>query len=289
MSGIEIPLEGGQAEPDLEQVAEELGSEATEPVGEPAEPQYDYLDVAGAQGKYVKVTVDGEELDVPLEEALQGYSRQADYTRKTQETARMRQEAEQALAIQQALQANPGLTVQVLANQAGISVEEYLGLSPKERAEADASTDDYADPLERALVEERQARMALEQRFEAQESDRRLQSAVNGLKQEFQIDDNEARKVVGTALQHGYGPNAFPMIYQAMQYQKVRAQQLAAQELSAQQQAAAQARQAAAASASQVVSTGSGAAGTTTERPGSSGNMSMREAIDAAFQEAEAR
>ena len=47
--------------------------------------------------------------------------------------------------------------------------------------------------------------------------------AVGGLKQEFQIDDDEAKQVVGTALKMGYGPQAFPMIYQAMAYQKVRA------------------------------------------------------------------
>lgn len=288
---MQAPYEGVEAQPDLG-VTEELGSEATEPVGEPTEPQYDYLDVDSAQGKYVKVTVDGEELNVPLSEALQGYSRQADYTRKTQETARMRQEAEQALAVQQALQANPGLTMQVLANQAGMSVEDYLGLSPRGRAEATAQADpldDYADPLERALAEERQARMALEQRFESQEADRRLQSAVSGLKQAYQIGDNEARAVVGSALKMGLGPEAFPMIYQAMAYQKMQAAQQAAQQVQAQQTAAAQKRQASAASAAQTVGTGSGAVGTTSEQPGLSGNMSMREAIEAAFEESQAR
>lgn len=288
---MQAPYEGVEAQPDLG-VTEELGSEATEPVGEPTEPQYDYLDIDSANDKYVKVTVDGEELNVPLSEALQGYSRQADYTRKTQETARMRQEAEQALAVQQALQANPGLTMQVLANQAGMSVEDYLGLSPRGRAEATAQADpldDYADPLERALAEERQARMALEQRFESQEADRRLQSAVSGLKQVYQIGDNEARAVVGSALKMGLGPEAFPMIYQAMAYQKMQAAQQAAQQVQAQQTAAAQKRQASAASAAQTVGTGSGAVGTTSEQPGLSGNMSMREAIEAAFEESQAR
>ena len=284
---MQLPLEGTEAQPDLGGT-EEVGSQATEPV-EPTEPQYEYLDVDSVRGKHAKVTVDGDELDVPFEELIQGYSRQADYTRKTQETARLRQEAEQALAVQQALQANPGLTMQVLANQAGMSVEDYLGLTPRERAEAQADPDEYADPLERALAEERQARMALEQRFESQEADRRLQSAVNGLKQEYQIDDNEARAVVGAALKMGLGPQAFPMIYQAMAYQKMTAAQQAAQQVQAQQAAAAQQRQASAAAASQVVGAGSGAVGTTSERPGLSQNMSMREAIEAAFEEAQAR
>jgi hypothetical protein len=44
----------------------------------------------------VRVTIDGQEVEVTLDEALKGYSRQADYTRKTQELANQRkaQEAE---------------------------------------------------------------------------------------------------------------------------------------------------------------------------------------------------
>ena len=87
----------------------------------------------------------------------------------------------------------------------------------------------------------------------------------------------------------GLGPQAFPMIYQAMAYQKMTAAQQAAQQVQAQQAAAAQQRQASAAAASQVVGAGSGAVGTTSERPGLSQNMSMREAIEAAFEEAQAR
>jgi hypothetical protein len=40
-----------------------------------------------------KVVVDGQEFEVPLKELVAGYQRQEDYTRKTQETARISQEA----------------------------------------------------------------------------------------------------------------------------------------------------------------------------------------------------
>lgn len=46
-----------------------------------------------------RVKVDGEEMDVTLDELTKGYSRQADYTRKTQATAEVRRQAE---AVQQA-------------------------------------------------------------------------------------------------------------------------------------------------------------------------------------------
>lgn len=65
------------------------------PAGEPAsddEPQSAEPDPAAASApeptpKTVKVTVDGQELEVPLDEALKGYSRTQDYTRKTQALA----------------------------------------------------------------------------------------------------------------------------------------------------------------------------------------------------------
>ena len=41
------------------------------------------------------VKVDGEELEVSLDELVQGYSRQSDYTRKTQELASQRDEMTQ--------------------------------------------------------------------------------------------------------------------------------------------------------------------------------------------------
>ena len=41
-----------------------------------------------------RVKIAGEEVEIPLSEALKGYQRQADYTRKTEELARLRRESE---------------------------------------------------------------------------------------------------------------------------------------------------------------------------------------------------
>lgn len=61
------------------------------------------------------VKIDGEEQQVTLEELQNGYQRQADYTRKTQEIAVERERLQQAEAIVSALENDPSGTLQTLA------------------------------------------------------------------------------------------------------------------------------------------------------------------------------
>lgn len=237
--------------------------EASQPDEAPTEPEYDYFDPTEVGDKYVKVRIDGEEVSVPLNEALQGYQRQADYTKKTQELAAQRQEAENALRLAQSVQANPGLTMQVLASQAGMTVEQFLNLTPAQQQQAAVDSEpEYSDPLERALAEERQARIALQQKFEQREADEILHRAIGGLQQQLGATDEDVRAVVSQALQMGVGPEMFPMIYQSQQYQKQIALQQAQTQSQQQTAAAEQQRRAAAQQAAQVVSSGSGAVGT---------------------------
>mgnify|MGYP003660765602 CR=1 FL=1 len=73
MENIEAPV-----------AAPEMGQVETSEVGQATEssaPSYDYINPDDFGDKYVKVKVDGAELDVPIKEALSGYQRQADYTR----------------------------------------------------------------------------------------------------------------------------------------------------------------------------------------------------------------
>lgn len=245
-------------------VGEEAGVEASQPEDAPVEPEYDYFDPTEFGEKYVKVKVDGEEISVPLNEALQGYQRQASYTKKTQDLAAQRQEAEEALRLAQSVQANPGLTMQVLAARANMSVEEFLNLTPAQQQQVAADPEpEYSDPFERALAEERQARMALQAKIEQREADEVLYRAIGGLQQQLGATEEDVRAVVGQALQMGVGPEMFPMIYQAQQYQKSLAVQQAQTQSQQQTAAAEQQRQAAARAAAQVVSSGSGVIGTT--------------------------
>lgn len=285
------PDESQPVEVDVAPVEDGQGEATIEAPDVPAEPEYDFLDIDdGMASKYVRAKIDGEEVPVPLNEALQGYQRQADYTRKSQELAQLRKEAEQALRLQQALQTSPGLTVQILANQAGVSVEEYLGMTPAQQQQAiqDNQEPEYVDPLERALAEERQARIALQERIEAREADEYLRQSVESLKQTYGVEDDEVRAVVGQALQMGVGPEAFPMIYQAMAYQKLQAQTEAQQQAAQQRTQEEQQRQAAAAAASQVVTSGSGATNVA-QAPSANGITSPRDAILAAFESIESR
>lgn len=267
---------GGEADevsPDLG----EAGAEAEQvDVDEtPAEPTYDFLEVTDEiRGKHVPVKADGEEVPVTFDELVNSYSRESVSTKRFQEAAEMRKEAENAIRLQQALSANPGLTVQYLAQEAGVSVQEYLGMTPQEREQATADNEnEYVDPLEQKLN-------ALSERFEQQEADRRLMVGVDQLKSTYSLDDNQARAVVGQAFQMGLGPEMFPMVYQAMAFQ---ASQQARAQQTAQQEAESQKRRAAAAQAAQVSASGTGATGTTTQEPGVQQFTSIREAAMAAL------
>jgi len=80
------------------------------------------------------IKVDGAESEVTLGELQQGYQRQADYTRKTQELASERQRLEQAEAIVSALEADPQGALSALSTAFGI--EDTRSVS---------STDEWAD------------------------------------------------------------------------------------------------------------------------------------------------
>jgi hypothetical protein len=62
----------------------------------------------------IPVKVNGEEVLVPLKEAVSGYSRTQDYTQKTQALAAEREAVAQAAALQAALEADPTATLAVL-------------------------------------------------------------------------------------------------------------------------------------------------------------------------------
>lgn len=196
----------------------------------------------------------------------------------------MRQESENALRLQQAMQVNPQLTIQFLANQAGVSVQEFVGMTPaqQEAAVVDNSDDDeYMDPLERQLRDQQSVIQSMQERFEQREADERLSNAVGKLKSDFLIDDNKARAVVGRAIQMGVGPEMFPMIYQSMAYE---ASQQASAQHTATQEAEAQRRRQAAANAQQVVSSGSGVPQSATSQEVTGNFTSVRDAATAALE-----
>ena len=274
MSMDETPLEGGeQAEidPEVGEVVE-AQSESVEPDAR------SYVEVDDPDNRFVRVKVDGEEVEVPFSELQKGYSREASYTQKSQALAERARDVEYAARLQQALQSNPQKTLEILAEQYGLTVGQV-----KQQLDKDPEID-YADPLERQLHEERQARLALEQRINQRETDELLERSVTGLQQRYNLSNEDIHAVVNTAYQMQVGPEAFDMIWQSMAFQRIQARVQATRDAEAKKVEATQQRTAAKAAASGVVSTGTGAVGTTNQVDAAR-NMTVREALDAAFEQ----
>jgi len=72
-------------------------------------------------GEQYTVKVDGSEEQVSLNELRDGYQRQSDYTRKTQELASERKRLEQAEAIVSSLESDPEGTLRALGDAFGVS------------------------------------------------------------------------------------------------------------------------------------------------------------------------
>ena len=291
MSDVELPFdEGVNAEngsETWEQVDGETGVDATDDQFEDQPEEYDFIDTTELGGKHVKLTVDGEEVVVPLSKALDGYNAAAVSTKRFQEAAEKSRQAEEALRLQSAFSANPRLTVQILADQQGMTVEEFLGLSSRQQQAAiqEAEDDPYADPLELRLNEQAKRQEELERKLAQREADERLMQAVGGLKQRYNATDEQAQAVVMEAMNRRLDIDAFPMIYESLAF---RAQQQAGAQRTAQQEAEVQRRKQAASSAGRTVSQGSGAVGATPAEPAARYG-SLREAIAASIDEVEAR
>ena len=73
---------------------EEEVDETDEPIDEDEDVQEEETEEVEAAPELYKVIIDGEEIEVSLDELQKGYSRQSDYTRKTQQLAQQRKEAE---------------------------------------------------------------------------------------------------------------------------------------------------------------------------------------------------
>jgi hypothetical protein len=116
----------------------------------------------------VKVKVDGEEFEVPLEEAAKGYQRQEHFTREMQKLADVRAKAETLEKLESWIQDSPTEAIQKLAEQYGVK----LGSSTQEPDPSSDKVDlEAMDPMERQLYE-------IQQRLEAQDQERKAEAAA---------------------------------------------------------------------------------------------------------------
>lgn len=166
-------------------------SGATQDAGTAASTESQVLSLDQYGSHVVPVKVDGEELQVPLSEALSGYQRQADYTRKTQELSEQRQEFEFATALQSALERNPEGTIDLLSRHYGISRQQAVEMVNESEG------DESLDPVDQKFrnMEQRVAS------FEEYQSQQQIEKEVAGLQAKYA--DFNVNEVVSTALRYG--------------------------------------------------------------------------------------
>ena len=144
-------------------------------------------------GETYSVKVDGVEQLVSLNELQNGYQRQADYTRKTQELARERERLTQAETIVQALEADPHTAIAALGDAFGVGVGNHTPQIPEENL-------DDMDPDEVRL---RRIETAIEEQNRAQRQDN-LRKEVDGIRTKYETEISE-QELYAHALKHNIG------------------------------------------------------------------------------------
>ncbi|MGF2075881.1 hypothetical protein, partial [Enterococcus casseliflavus] len=81
----------------------------------------------------------------------------------------------------------------ILAEQYGLTVAQAQQLAQQ------SQEPEFSDPLEQAIHEERQARLALEQRLQQREADEQLRGVITDLRSQFQLSDDDLNQVVQVA------------------------------------------------------------------------------------------
>lgn len=172
--------------------------------------------------KTFKVKVDGEEIEVPEDEVLKGYSRTSDYTRKTQKLAEERKalEAESQRVKTEREQYAQGL--QALKSQLATAQEpDWAKLADEDPIEFVKQKELHRDRKEKlALVEQEQRKVAELQTYEQQralqtyiqEEQVKLTDAIPGWK-DAKTAQAEKEKIANFALSLGYSEADIAQIY----------------------------------------------------------------------------
>jgi hypothetical protein len=96
-TGAEAQPEEEQSESESEEVESEEPQEESEESSEEVEAEEEDAEEEAPRDEKFVVKVDGKEIEVPKEELIRGYQREADYTRKTQKLAEERKSVESEL------------------------------------------------------------------------------------------------------------------------------------------------------------------------------------------------
>ncbi len=237
MEPEEVTPESEEAQPEeVEESTDEIQDDSSEEVSEEEEESYEEEEESEEEldededeeesnlNTTYAVKVDGEEVEVSLDELISGYSRQSDYTRKTQELASQRNEMEQlqqqwASEISQA-QAEREQYVsalgQLVQNQLA-GLEQYTNINWEQLREDDpiafvTKKEEFRDAQER--VRQAQAQQYQEQQKQEEEIAKVRKLAVQEEYKKLveavpEWGDNEARgklssEISSYALEQGF-------------------------------------------------------------------------------------
>ena len=195
-----------------------------EDVGGNADVQADapILNVDEFSDHHVVVKVDGEDVRVPLSEAVAGYSRQADYTRKTQELAQQKQSLQWASAVAQALENDPSRTIELLQTHYGLSKAQAQQVA--DQATEGVDDPEWNDPVA-SRVQQLDQRIA---QFEQERAYQKLEAEVSRLQTTYGEDFNP-QEVVAQAL--AVGSSNLEAVFKQMSFDKLMTRVQAAERL----------------------------------------------------------
>lgn len=197
--------------------------------GEVVEDATDEFDFDSIKDKPVKVTVNGETFEVPLAELRNGYMRQADYTRKTQQVAADADTIRWAREMQEAFRVDPAGSIRYLQEQFG-----YL-----DEPDPLADIDPEMQPIVAELWRTQQQLIELQQKQEQIDQERvnnQVRAELDQMKSKY--SDFDPLEVLPIAIDNGLSMETAYKVWKADRVQAESETQRVAREKA--EQAAAQ-------------------------------------------------
>lgn len=218
------------------------------------------------------VKVGGREEQVTLDDLTNGYMRQADYTRKTQELSSQRDQVQQMLALQTALERDPRTTLVALAGALGVELgQAQTAAIPALGADADPLEilAREVESLRGTLTAQQQADLAARQQAQQQAQ---LRSQIDQEIADLKGSNGEFdhMELVRYAVEHQ--TPSLSVAYRAWQFDKAEAAKLAERN-----------RAVAAKRGAQVVSGGRASTAAGATAPSGSDRPTFREALSMAL------
>lgn len=208
-------------------VSDETDTEVEDALDEDIEDdatEVDEFDFESVKDKAVSVTVNGETFEVPLAELRNGYMRQSDYTRKTQQIAADGEVVRWAKVLQEGFQNNPHGTIQYLAQQFGVGLTNEP--DPwQELVENDPSLTPIVDRVRQQEQELAELRREAQTTAQEQES-AAVRAELNEVQSKY--PDFNPQLVIPVALQNGVRLETAYKIWKAEQMETVKVDQEAA-------------------------------------------------------------